>query len=143
MRDWDFWDWLLSGVLVLGAAGVIAVIALYSVPREPLSLPELQSAIRVGRLEDFQSNTGRLERWGNELILVIRGPRGEVPAVSAVSPLDGCVLGWDEGRQGVVSPCSYVMYSQWGTVVAGLSQEGLETYPVEIREGVIQIGRTR
>lgn len=143
MRSWDFWDWCLAGLLAFGATLIAVVWLLYAVPRERLVIPELQSAVRVGRLGEIAPNTARLQEWGRDLILVIRNPYDVVTAVSAVSPQDGCVLRWDEQVQQVVSPCHYLVYNPLGGVVAGLSDEPLRSYPVEIRDGVVYVGRPR
>lgn len=143
MRNWDFWDWCLAGLLAVTATLTVVVVGLYAVPRAPLVIPELQTALRVGRLDEMPPNTARLERWGRELILVIRSSGNELSAVAAVSPQDGCLLGWDAQVQQVLSPCSHLVYSPRGGVVAGLSDRPLATYPVDVRDGVIYVGKQR
>ncbi len=143
MSRWDFWDWCMAGALTVGLVAAVLVTSLYLVPRHPLAVPELQSALRIGRADDFPSNSGSLQRWGRELIIVIRGPGGEFSAVRAVSPADGCVLRWDEVMQSITSPCSYAVYNQWGAAIRGLSNRALQTYPIENRDGFLTIRRPR
>ncbi len=143
MSDWDFWDWCLVGVGAFTAAAVLLVAVAYSVPRASLVVPELETSVQVATLDDFPPGTARLKRWGSDLILVIRGEHGDVTAVSALSPADGCVLRWDPKVGEVVSPCSYAVFSRRGGVLAGLTDRPLRTYPILIRDGVVSIGRPR
>lgn len=143
MANWDFWDWCFAALLVFGATFGVVVVAMYALPGERLVVPELQPAVRIARLDDFPPNSARLERWGEELILVVRESQGEVTAVSAVSPQDGCVVRWDTEVQQIVSPCTHLIYNRRGGVVTGLSDEALRSWPVLIRDGVVYVGRPR
>ena len=140
MKSWDFWDWSLFGLGLFGITVGLLVFLLYALPQEPLVIPEVQASVRVGPLEDMFPNTARLERWGPELILLIREESGEVAALEGRSPSDGCVLIWDDRTGQVRSPCSYQIYNAQGFVIAGLSDQALRRYPVLIRDGVISIG---
>jgi nitrite reductase/ring-hydroxylating ferredoxin subunit len=140
LANWDFWDWCLAGLSAFGVGVGFVVFLAFALPQEPLVIPEVASSIRVAALEDFPENTARLERWGERLILVIRGASGEVTAVEGRSPADGCVLEWDERLARVRSPCSYQIYNPYGFVIAGLDNRALLTYPVLIRDGIVNIG---
>jgi nitrite reductase/ring-hydroxylating ferredoxin subunit len=140
MKNWDFWDWSLFGLGLFGFTVGLLVFLLYALPQEPLVIPEVQASVRVGPLEEMFPNTARLERWGPELILLIRDESGEVTALEGRSPSDGCVLTWDDRTGQVRSPCSYQIYNPQGFVIAGLSDQALRRYPVLIRDGVINIG---
>lgn len=140
MSRWDFWDWCLAGLGVFGVAMGLFIFLLYALPQEPLVIPDVQASIRVAELEDFPVNTDRLELWGDQWILVVRMPSGEVTAVEGRSPADGCQLAWDHELLRIVSPCSYQIYNPYGFVVAGLDNRDLRRYPVLIRDGVVSIG---
>ncbi|NNM05879.1 MAG: hypothetical protein HKO65_12385 [Gemmatimonadetes bacterium] len=140
MGEWDFWDWCLAGLGAFSVAMGLFIFLLYATPHEPLVIPDVQSSLRVGSLEDFPINTDRLERWGARWILVIRMPSGEVTAVEGRSPADGCELMWDHDLNRIHSPCSYQIYNPYGFVVAGLDSRDLRRYPVLIRDGIISIG---
>jgi nitrite reductase/ring-hydroxylating ferredoxin subunit len=137
---WDFWDWTLVGLGAFGVASGLIIFLAYALPHEPLVIPEVQASVRVGEIEDMLPNTASLQRWGSELILVVRGEDGEVTAVEGRSPSDGCLLEWDDRLGRIRSPCSYQLYNSHGFVIAGLSDQSLRRYPVLIREGVINIG---
>jgi nitrite reductase/ring-hydroxylating ferredoxin subunit len=140
LANWDFWDWCLAGLSVFGVAAGLLIFLAYALPQEPLVIPEVESSVRIANLDDVLNNTARLERWGKRLILVVRTASGEVTAVEGRSPADGCVLQWDEKLGRIQSPCSYQLYNPYGFVVAGLDNRALRTFPVLIRDGVINIG---
>jgi hypothetical protein len=137
---WDFWDWCLAGLMTFGVAMGCLIFLLYALPQEPLVIPEVQASVRVAHLDQFPSNSARLERWGDRLVLVIHTGSGEVTALEGTSPSDGCALQWDERLAQVRSPCSYQIYSPYGQVIAGLSNQSLLRYPVLIRDSIINIG---
>jgi nitrite reductase/ring-hydroxylating ferredoxin subunit len=137
---WDFWDWCLAGLLVFGVAMGGLVFLLYALPQEPLVIPEVQASVRVANLDQFPPGAARIQRWGDRLVLVVRTRSGEVTAVEGTSPSDGCALRWDERLAQIRSPCSYQIYSPYGQVIAGLSNQSLRRYPVMIRDGTINIG---
>jgi len=140
VANWDFWDWCLAGLSVFGVSVGFLIFLAYALPQEPLIIPEVEASVQIGNLEEFLNNTARSERWGRRLILVVRTTSGEVTAVEGRSPADGCVLQWDEILGRIHSPCSYQIYNPYGFVVAGLDNRALRTYPVLIRDGVINIG---
>lgn len=140
MGKWDFWDWSLAGLGFFAASMGFLIFLVYALPHKPLVIPEVQASVRVGSLEEMLPNSSRIERWGSELVLVIRTNEGEVTAVEGRSPSDGCLLQWDDHRGQVESPCSYQLYNAYGFVIAGLSDQSLRRYPVLVRDGVVNIG---
>ena len=140
MSEWDFWDWCLAGLCVFGATLGVAIFFLYALPQEPLTIPEVQASIRVGRLDDFPANSARIQSWGSDLVLVIRTEDGVMRAVQGRSPSTGCVLQWDSDRGYVSSPCSYEIFNPLGYIVSGLGDQTLRSFPVWIRDGIISIG---
>ncbi len=143
MGDWDFWDWCLAGLFTVVGALALLILFLFALPRAPLVIPATQDALNIGTLDDFPVNSSRLERWGSDLILVVRAEEYEVTAVAGVSPGDGCVLEWDEDTQQVLSPCSFEAYNHHGGVIDGLHDAPLSTYPVRIRDNNVYIGSRR
>lgn len=134
-----FTDLLLVGVTLLMLTGVGIGIGLYALPTERLQLAELQPSLRVARVRDFPVGGSRVVNWGQRIILVVRSGEGEYFALSAVSPVDGCILEWDPDGMRVVSPCGYVVYDPGGNVVAGLTTEPLHRYGVVVRDDVVYV----
>lgn len=134
-----FDELLLGGVVVLMLSGALLGVGLYVVPREPLTVPELQPAARIAREADFPVGTSRIQNWGDRIILVVRRSEREYFALQGTSSLDGCILRWDPESLRVVSPCTYVVYDRHGDVVEGLTTEPLHRYSVHVRDGVVYV----
>lgn len=143
LRNLDFTELLLGGVILLICTGVALAIGLYAKPGEPLSDPELQPVIRVAEEAGFPVGSSRVRHWGDRAILVIRSDSLRYHALEGTSPADGCLLRWDSEALRVTSPCSYEVYDLHGAVVAGLSTRSLKRYPVSIRDGVIYVSEGR
>lgn len=134
-----FTDLLLVAVIVLMIAAGGMAGALYVLPRENLTIPEIQPAVHVVREAAFPVGASRLVQWGERLVLVVRFEEERYFALQAVSPYDGCLLEWDEQSTRVISPCSHVVYDARGHVVTGLSTEPLRQYPVFTRAGSVYV----
>lgn len=134
-----FTDLLLIGVALLMFTAVAIGVGLYSLPTERLRLAELQPSLRVARVQDFPVGGGRVVNWCQRIVLVVRNGPEEYFALSAVSPVDGCILEWDPDGMQVISPCGHVVYDPGGNVVAGLTREPLHRYGVVVRDGVVYV----
>lgn len=134
-----FTDLLLLGVAALMFTATVIGIGLYSLPTERLQLAELQPSLRVARERDLPVGGSRVVNWGQRIILVARSGEDQYFALSAISPVDGCILRWDADGMRVVSPCGYVVYDPGGNVVAGLTTEPLHRYGVVVRDQVVYV----
>lgn len=134
-----FTDLLLIGVVLLTLTGMGIGIGLYALPSGRLQLPELQPSFRVARASDLPVGGSRVVNWGQRIVLVVRSGDDSYFAVGAVSPVDGCILAWDQDAMRITSPCGYVVYDPRGNVVAGLTREPLPGYGVVLRDGVVYL----
>ncbi|HLB36121.1 MAG TPA: hypothetical protein VJL31_06100 [Gemmatimonadales bacterium] len=134
-----FTDLLLLGVAALMLTATVIGIGLYSLPTGRLQLAELQPSLRVARVPDLPVGGSRVVNWGQRIILVARSGEDQYFALSAISPVDGCILQWDSDGLRVVSPCGYVVYDPSGNVVAGLTNEPLHRYGVVVRDQVVYV----
>jgi nitrite reductase/ring-hydroxylating ferredoxin subunit len=133
----------INGLLLLGVLLVILTtfglaFVLYVLPREPLSIPKLQPAVRVGTDTEIPTGSSRIVSWGDDVILVVRAP-DRFYALEGTSPFDGCILRWEDESSRVVSPCSNVVYDLRGNVVLGLSTAPLRPYGVVVRDGIVYV----
>ena len=83
--------------------------------------------------------TTRNRSWGERIILVIRPDSSRYFALEGVSPVDGCLLQWDQESLRILSPCAHMEYDLRGDVVAGLSTRALTRYAVSVRDGVVYV----
>jgi nitrite reductase/ring-hydroxylating ferredoxin subunit len=133
----------INGLLLLGVLLVILTsfglaFVLYILPRDPLSIPKLQPAVRVGIEAELPTGGSRIVSWGEDIILVVRAP-DRFYAVQGTSPFDGCILRWEDESSRVISPCSHVVYDLRGNVVLGLSTAPLRPFGVVVRDGVVYV----
>ena len=135
-----FNELLLTGVALFTLILVLLGVGLYVLPEEPLSIPEIQPAMRVTSEADFPVGTSRVTNWGDRVVLIVRRSTSEYFALEGTSPLDGCILRWDPESLRVVSPCKYVVFDERGDVVEGLTREPLKAYPVYVRDGIVYVG---
>lgn len=138
-RTWGFPEVLMAGVILAVVTCVGLVLALYMLPREPLVLPELEPAVRIGAQSGFPVGASRVQNWGERVILVVRQSEERYYALEGTSPLDGCILRWDPESLRVVSPCAYVVFDLHGNVVEGLTTVPLRRYSAVVRSGVVYV----
>lgn len=129
---------LLLGVLLVILTTLGLAFVLYVLPRDPLSIPKLQPAVRVGTDSELPVGSSRIVSWGEDVILVVRAHDGFY-AVEGASPFDECILRWEDESSRVISPCSNVVYDLRGNVVLGLSTIPLRPYGVVVRDGVVYV----
>lgn len=136
---WGFAEILLAGVILAIATSAGLVLGLYVLPREPVAIPELEPAVRVGEESGFPVGASRVQNWGDRIILVVREGERRYYALEGTSPLDGCILRWDPESLRVVSPCAYVVFDLHGNVVEGLTTVPLRRYSAFVRSGVVYV----
>ena len=132
---------LLGGVVVVMIAAAVMAVGLYLLPPPDVNIPELQPVIRVAAERDMAVGSSRVVNWGDHVVLVVRAAERRYVALEGTSPLDGCILRWDEAALRVVSPCSYLVYDLHGNVVQGLTREPLRRYAAFTRAEIVYVGR--
>jgi nitrite reductase/ring-hydroxylating ferredoxin subunit len=140
-RERDLGTYLLNSMLAVVFLGALAIAALYTNPPEHLIIPQRELAVRVTRVEDFPVGSSRMTTWGEQAILVVRRDEDVYAALQGVSPVDGCLLGWDPDALRVTSPCTHQLYNLRGHAVEGLTTEPLQRYEVFIRNGIVYVTR--
>lgn len=134
-----FHERLVGGIVLLTLVLVVLGTWFYLTPEDYLQIPELQSSLRVTKAGEIPVGGSRVVTWGPRTILVVRHAEHEYAAVSGTSPIDGCILEWDDASLRVVSPCSFVVYGLDGNVVRGNTMVPLHRYTVFIRHGDIYV----
>lgn len=134
-----FNEYLLGGIVVLTVALVALATVAYLLPGNYLQIPELQPAVRVAREPEFPVGASRVVSWGSRILLVVHAGEHEYTALQGTSPVDGCILNWDDASLRVVSPCSFVVYDLHGNVVRGLTTVPLQRYAVFVRQGAVYV----
>jgi len=137
----DFGTFLLNSVLGVVFLVALAIVAVYTVPPEHLTIPQHEIVARVARVEDFAVGGSRMTTWGEQAILVVRNGERDYAALQGISPVDGCLLQWDPEAMRIASPCGHALYDLRGHAVEGLTTEPLQRYDVFVRAGVVYVTR--
>jgi nitrite reductase/ring-hydroxylating ferredoxin subunit len=137
-----FTERLIGGIVLLTLVLIVMGAWFYLTPDDYLQTPELQPALRVTRAGEIPVGGSRVVTWGPRTILVVRHAEQEYAAVSALSPIDGCILRWDAPSLRVVSPCSFVVYDLDGSVVRGNTMVPLQRFSVFVRHGDLYVTGT-
>lgn len=132
---------LMIGLLVLLTLMLSAFAVFYAVPADHMTLPDRQSALRMGRVDEIPVGGSRVNNWGEEVVLLVRVSEDEFRAVQGTSTLDGCILDWDPAAFRVVSPCGYQLYDLRGRAVDGLTTRPLRRYDVSVQRGLVFVTR--
>ncbi|MBK5096766.1 MAG: Rieske (2Fe-2S) protein [Gemmatimonadetes bacterium] len=132
---------LITGLLVLLGLMLSLFAVLYAIPAEHLTLPDRQSALRMGSIDDISVGGSRVNNWGDEIVLLVRISVDEFYAIQGTSTLDGCILDWDQQAFRVVSPCGHQMYDLRGRAVEGLTTRPLRRYDVSVQRGLVFVTR--
>lgn len=138
----NFNELLLIGVAALIFAATALGFILYALPVPHLQVAELQPSIRVAPVTAMPSGSSRVVTWGATVVLVVRTGESSYAALRGTSPVDGCILEWDNASMLVRSPCHDVRYDLHGNVVRGLTTTPLERYTVFVRQGDIYVTGT-
>ena len=137
----DFNSVLMTGLLILLAVMLGLFAVFYAMPTDHMTLPDRQSALRIGRVGEIPVGGSRVNAWGDEIVLVVRVTEDDFRAVQGTSTLDGCILDWDPEAFRVVSPCAYQLYDLRGRAVAGLTTRPLQRYDVSVQRGLVFVTR--
>lgn len=134
-----FHERLVGGIVLLTMVLIALGIWFYLTPEDYLQIPELQPALRVTEEGEIPIGGSRVVTWGPRTVLVVRHGERDYAALSGTSPIDGCILRWDDASLRVVSPCSFVVYGLDGNVVRGNTAVPLHRYSVFVRHGAIYV----
>ena len=134
-----FNEYLLIGVAALIVVGSALSFVLYALPVPHLQVAELQPSIRVAPTKAMLAGSSRVVTWGATVVLVVRTGEESYAALQGTSPVDGCILEWDNASMLVRSPCGDVLYDLHGNVVRGLTTTPLEHFTVFVRQGDIYV----
>ena len=132
---------LITGLVILLGLMLTLFAVFYAVPSDHLTLPDRQSALRMGRIDAIPVGGSRVNNWGDEIVLLVRISDAEFYAIQGTSTLDGCILEWDQQAFRVVSPCGHQMYDLRGRAVEGLTTRPLRRYDVRVQHGLVFVTR--
>jgi Rieske Fe-S protein len=134
-----FIDWFLG----LGIAGTLGSM-LYPVLKYlvPPRIPEAKiSSIKLGRVEEFPSGSGKIVKFGNQPAIVIRTESGDFRAFSAVCTHLNCTVQYRPDWKLIWCACHNGRFDVNGINIAGPPPRPLEPFKVIVRNDEVYIAK--
>jgi Rieske Fe-S protein len=98
--------------------------------------------VAAGKVEDLRPNSGKIVRFGDNPVLLIRVSQTEWRALSAVCTHLSCIVQYQPERARIWCACHNGVYNLQGQVVSGPPPRPLQPYAVHIREDEVVITQT-
>jgi cytochrome b6-f complex iron-sulfur subunit len=123
---------------LLGTGFAISISSfLYPVIRY-LNPPQVSEAavneVVAGKVQDLKPNSGKIVRFGDNPVLLVRTSQTEWRAFSAVCTHLSCIVQYEPERTRIWCACHNGVYNLQGQVVSGPPPRPLPAYAVHIRE---------
>ncbi len=133
-------NWLIRGGLLGFLASVLWPLIRYVIPPD-VEAGITSGVVEAGTLEDFPVNSGKIVRFGNQPVIVIRTPEGDVRAFSAICTHLACIVQYRPDLEHIWCACHNGHYDLTGKNIAGPPPRPLPPFEVKIKENRIFISR--
>lgn len=122
--------------LLLGGGFFAWVIALFYPVVKYLEPPEIEeakvSSVKIGSVEDMLKDSGKIIKFGNKPVIVIRRKNGDYVAFSAVCTHLDCIVQYRKDYGQIYCACHNGKYDLNGKNVSGPPPAPLTPYGVKI-----------
>ncbi len=135
----DFLRYLL-GAGLLGFIGSIFY-PLIEYLKPPKQAEVVVSSVSAGKLADFPKDSGKIIRFGNKPVIVIRTANGEVRALSAVCTHLECTVQYRKDMGVIWCACHNGKYDLNGKNISGPPPRPLDPYKIAIKGDEILISK--
>jgi cytochrome b6-f complex iron-sulfur subunit len=134
-------SWLLLFSVASTVSGVVGPILAYLLPAKQ-SQAYSGDPISVGAVGDFPVGTGKVVNVNNTPVIVVNTTAGGIKAFSAICTHLGCVVGYEQRKTVIRSPCHDGLFNPvTGDVVSGPPPRALPAYELTIKEEQVYIGK--
>jgi len=113
-----------------------------------LEPPEIEEAkvsnVKIGAVEDMEKNSGKIIKFGNKPVIVVRKSDGEYVAFTAVCTHLDCIVQFRKDLKLIYCACHNGKYDLNGRNVSGPPPAPLEKYGIAIQnnEVIVYIEKT-
>jgi len=134
-----FIGWLLgTGFAISVASFLYPVIRFLNPP--PVSEAAVNE-VPAGKVGEFRPNSGKIVRFGDNPVILIRVNQTEWRAFSAVCTHLSCIVQYEPERTRIWCACHNGVYNLHGQVVSGPPPRPLKPYSVHIRDDQVVIAQ--
>jgi len=135
----DFLKYLLGfGVLGFASAVIYPVLSYLKPPKQ--SEVEVTS-VSAGKLSDFPKDSGKIVRFGNKPVIVVRSADGNLHALSAVCTHLECTVQFKKELGLIWCACHNGKYDLNGRNISGPPPRPLAPFNVVVKAGEIIISK--
>lgn len=135
----SFIDWLLGLGVVGWLSSVLYPVIQYIIPPR---VPEARlSAVKVGKVDDFELNSGRIVRFGQQPVLLIRTEFGDFKAFGATCTHLACIVQYRPDWKLIWCACHNGRFDLNGINIAGPPPRPLEPLKVVVRGDDVYVTR--
>lgn len=133
----DFLSTILKTGLVAWAGTLVYPIFKYLDP--PEAKEEKISSLKIGAVEDMTKDTGKIVKYGNKPVIVIRKETGEYVAFTAECTHLSCLVQYRKDLGQIYCACHNGKYDLNGRNVSGPPPAPLSRYNVSIKNNEVFI----
>jgi len=105
---------------------------------EPPEVEEVKvSNVKVGAVDDMEKDSGKIIKFGNKPVIVIRKKSGDYVAFSAVCTHLDCIVQFRKDYNQIYCACHNGRYDLNGRVASGPPPAPLQKYAVTIKDNEV------
>jgi len=109
---------------------------------EPPEVEEVKvSNVKIGAVEDMEKDSGKIIKFGNKPVIVIRKPSGEYLAFGAVCTHLDCIVQYRKDLGHIYCACHNGHYDLNGRNISGPPPAPLPKYNVTIKDNQVIVFR--
>lgn len=135
----DFLIWLLTGGVIAFIAAVLYPIIAYLIPPQQAEV-EVNS-VKAGKLSEIEKDSGKIIRFGNKPVILIRTANNEFRAFSAICTHLDCTVQYRSDFGLIWCACHNGKYDLNGRNISGPPPRPLDEYRVVIQGEEIFISK--
>ena len=135
----EFLNRLIVGGVAALAASVLYPLLRYITP--PAGVEPTVSSVVAAKKGELASNSAKIFRFGQKPAILLRTPKGEYRALSAVCTHLNCTVQYDPASSVIVCACHNGHFDLNGAVVSGPPPRPLERYVVNERGDDILVSK--
>ena len=134
--------WLLGSGLVISLSSFTLHYPVFRFLNPPQISEAAVNEVIAGKVEELQPNIGKIVKFGDSPVLLVRLNVTEWRAFSAVCTHLSCIVQYEPERARIWCACHNGVYNLQGQVVSGPPPRPLQAYVVHIREDDVVITQT-
>lgn len=135
----SFLKYLLTIGITGFAASVVYPVISYLIP--PKQREVEVSSVNAGKIDDFPKDSGKIIKFGNKPVILIRKPNGDFTALSAVCTHLECTVQFRKDQGIIWCACHNGKYDLSGKNISGPPPRPLTPYNVFLKNGDIFISK--